>query len=119
MSIFENLKFSLSSPEMINSAYFLSLVYLGILWVALIAWVTRDVLARSKNFLFQAISVLLVLTLNIFGLVIYLLVRPRKTLNEKLFERLELQAFMEELQKNRERGNIKAPEKKQKTPAKK
>ena len=75
-----------------------AIVYLGVLWIVLIAWVTKDIVNRSNNLLLQTISVLLVIILNIFGLLIYLAIRPQKTLKEKMLEELELEMLMEATQ---------------------
>ncbi len=70
-----------------------SLIYIGILWLAIIIWVTRDVINRSNNILFQVISILLNTILPVFGLVIYLLIRPSKTILEKYYDEAELKAL--------------------------
>jgi hypothetical protein len=69
--------------------------YLFILWVALVIWVARDSVGRSKNLVFQVFVILLAIVLNIFGLLIYLIVRPQKTLVEKYHEDLEHKALVE------------------------
>jgi RNA polymerase subunit RPABC4/transcription elongation factor Spt4 len=70
-------------------------VYLFILWVAMVVWVARDVVGRSKNLIFQVFAILLTIALNIFGLLIYLIIRPQKTLVEKYHEELEHRALSE------------------------
>ena len=67
--------------------------YLVLLWVSLIIWTTKDIISRTNNVVYQLISILLVVILNIFGLFIYLGVRPAKTLIEKFFEDLEYEAL--------------------------
>lgn len=69
--------------------------YLFVLWVALIIWVARDSVGRSRNLIFQVVTILLVILLNIFGLVIYLIIRPQKTLVEKYHEDIERKALAE------------------------
>jgi heme/copper-type cytochrome/quinol oxidase subunit 2 len=46
-------------------------------------WTARDVAARSRDLLVRAAAVVLVLGLNVFGLVIYVLLRPPETLSER------------------------------------
>ncbi len=70
-------------------------IYLFVLWVAIVVWVARDVVGRSKNIIFQVFVILLVIVLNIFGLLIYLIIRPQKTLLEKYHEDLEHRALAE------------------------
>jgi len=67
--------------------------YLVILWISLIIWTTKDIISRTNNVIYQLISILLVVILNIFGLFIYLGIRPAKTLIEKFFEDLEYEAL--------------------------
>lgn len=100
-----------SSETVLNIIYIGIIGYVGILWGALVAWVSRDIGSRTKSFGLKTLSILLAVGLNVFGLLIYMLIRPKKTINERLFEKLELQTFMEELQKTRETShkNVKAP----------
>lgn len=72
--------------------------YLVLLWVSLIIWTTKDIISRSNNVVYQLISILLVVVLNIFGLFIYLGLRPSKTLIEKFFEDLEYEALAQATQ---------------------
>ncbi len=65
------------------------LAYFSLLWLAIIIWVTRDVLQRSKSILFQAFSILLVIIVPILGVLLYLIVRPGKTRTERYYEELE------------------------------
>lgn len=67
------------------------LLYLCVLWIAIILWVTKDITNRTNNVVLQIISISLVIFLTpIFGLVIYLIVRPAKTLIEQYYEEFEL-----------------------------
>jgi len=75
------------------------LVYLLLLWVALIIWVTKDIISRTNNVILEIISILLVVVLNIFGALIYLAIRPSKTLIEKFFEDLEYEALSQSVKK--------------------
>lgn len=68
-------------------------VYCFILWVAMVIWVARDVVGRSKSLIYQVLSIILVIALNIFGLLIYLIIRPQKTLLERYQEDLEHKAL--------------------------
>lgn len=69
--------------------------YLFVVLVAIVIWVARDAVARSKSLLFQVFSILLVITLNLPGLLIYLIVRPQKTLVDKYHETLEQRVLVE------------------------
>jgi len=68
-----------------------SLIYLGVLWLAIVIWVGRDIINRTNNILFQVFVILLNVVLPVFGLILYLIIRPSKTLLEKYYEELEYQ----------------------------
>ncbi len=77
-----------------NSASFdyvarIVIIYCAALWLSLVIWVTRDAIHRSSNILFQIGVILINIFLPIFGLVLYLIIRPEKTLLEKYQEDLE------------------------------
>jgi hypothetical protein len=89
MDIFEQIN------SFVSSAYFKwilygVLIYLGVLWLALIAWVARDVIGRSRSLLFQTLMILLNMGLPVFGLFVYLLLRPPKTLMERYYDEVEI-----------------------------
>lgn len=65
------------------------LAYFALLWLAIIIWVTKDVLQRSQSILFQAFAILLVIIVPILGVLLYLIVRPSKTRKERYYEELE------------------------------
>ena len=71
------------------------LVYIAFLWLAVIVWVARDVIDRSKSLIFQVIMILLNIFLPVFGLLLYLIIRPSKTLLERYYEELEYKVFSE------------------------
>ena len=65
------------------------LAYFALLWLAIIIWVTKDVLQRSNSILFQAFSILLNILVPILGVLLYLIIRPGKTRMERYYEELE------------------------------
>ena len=82
-----------SSGNILDLTFRGVILYLGLFWLALIIWVTKDVINRSNNIVFQTMAILLNTFLPLFGLVLYLLIRPSKTLLEKYYEELELRAL--------------------------
>lgn len=66
------------------------IIYFFIVWIAIIVWVTKDIINRTNNILLQIISILTVLILTPLWIVIYLLIRPSKTLFEKYYEEWEI-----------------------------
>ncbi len=72
------------------------ILYIAVLWIAIIVWVTRDVNNRSNSLFFQVFSILIVIFLTpLFGLLIYLILRPGKTLTEKYIEEMQMQLLAE------------------------
>ena len=76
------------------------LIYLGILWFAIIIWVGRDIINRTNNILFQVVVILLNIALPVFGLILYLIIRPSKTLLEKYYDELEYNFLSEQASEN-------------------
>ena len=66
-------------------------VYFFIVWIAIIIWVTKDIINRTNNILYQIFSILTVLVLTPLWVVIYLLIRPSKTLFEKYYEEAQIE----------------------------
>jgi hypothetical protein len=65
------------------------------LWLGLVLWTWRDMNARSKDRLAQVSATSVVAALNIFGLIIYLMLRPRETLAEAYERSLEEEALLQ------------------------
>ena len=68
------------------------------LWVALAIWAYFDIRARTGDILVQIFSVLLVLAFNVFGLILYLFLRPKETLAENYVLALEEEAYLAEIE---------------------
>jgi hypothetical protein len=63
------------------------IVYFLVVWAAFIIWVIKDITNRSTSILVQAFSIIIILVLTpIFGLPIYLLLRPGTTIGERYYE---------------------------------
>jgi len=72
--------------------------YFVAFWFSLIVWTFRDVRARSRDFFTQALGTLLVVPpppLNLAGLVLYFVLRPRETLSESYERSLEEEALLQ------------------------
>lgn len=57
------------------------------LLIFLIFYATRDVLLRSRSLVLQVLSILLVACFPVVGFLLYLLIRPARTVREKEMER--------------------------------
>ncbi|MBN1494551.1 hypothetical protein JW911_02300 [Candidatus Peregrinibacteria bacterium] len=80
------------------------IIYLLLLWAALIIWTTKDIISRTNNIILQIVSIILAVVLNIFGVLIYLAIRPSKTLIEKFFEDLEYEALSDSVIKEKKKN---------------
>jgi RNA polymerase subunit RPABC4/transcription elongation factor Spt4 len=68
------------------------------LWAAMTLWTYRDMRARSRDVLATLFVTLIVVILNVPGLLIYLLLRPRETLAEAYERSLEEEALLQEIE---------------------
>src|SRR5258707_5004207 len=64
-------------------------------WLGIVLWTLRDMRARSRDVLAQAAAALMVAVLNVFGLILYLMLRPRETLAEAYERSLEEEALLQ------------------------
>lgn len=64
-------------------------------WLGMILWTWRDARARSRDNLAQITAAAMVGVLHIFGLMLYLLLRPRETLAEAYERSLEEEALLQ------------------------
>jgi len=62
------------------------ILYVFVIWFCIVVWVAKDINNRTRSLTLQIFCILLVLFLTPLGIFIYLLVRPQKTLFEKIFE---------------------------------
>ncbi|GAB4437569.1 MAG: hypothetical protein Kow00120_04900 [Anaerolineae bacterium] len=68
------------------------------LWLALIIWTFRDMRARSRDLFAQVLAAAVVAVLNIPGLIIYLILRPRETLAQAYERSLEEEALLQSIE---------------------
>lgn len=73
-------------------------VVIAALWLAMIIWTNRDMRARSRDPLAQLFVTVIVLLLNVPGLLIYLMLRPRETLSDAYERSLEEEALLQEIE---------------------
>lgn len=76
-------------------------VWALLLWLSIIVWVYRDMRDRTRDLALQVLSVFVVLMFfpgfNIPGLALYLMLRPRETLEETYARSLEEEALLREI----------------------
>ncbi|MGJ3240491.1 MAG: zinc ribbon domain-containing protein [Anaerolineae bacterium] len=73
-------------------------VIVAVFWVAMVIWAYRDMRSRSRDGLAQIFAAAVVAILNIPGLFIYILMRPRETLSEAYERSLEEEALLQEIE---------------------
>ncbi|MGH2478264.1 MAG: double zinc ribbon domain-containing protein [Ktedonobacteraceae bacterium] len=71
--------------------------FLIVFWISLVVWTFRDVRARTQDFLTQVLATLLVAVFFVFGLFIYMILRPRQTLAEVYERQLEEESLLAEM----------------------
>ena len=72
--------------------------YLLATWFVLIVWTYRDIEARSKNVVTQVFSTLLAVFFWFPGVLLYMLLRPKETLDETYQKSLEEEYLLQDLQ---------------------
>lgn len=68
--------------------------FLAALWLALVVWTWRDIRSRARDPLAQVLAVLVVAALNLPGILVYLILRPTRTLEEDYQRTLEEEALL-------------------------
>jgi RNA polymerase subunit RPABC4/transcription elongation factor Spt4 len=76
----------------------LSVTYLVALWFVLIVWTYRDSEARSRSVITQVFSTLMVMLFYLPGLILYLILRPKETLDIAFQRSLEEEYLLQDLE---------------------
>ncbi len=72
-----------------NILFVALLSYLFLMWFSLTVWVWNDVRERTTDPVFHYIALVLAAIGNIFGVAVYLVIRPRETFTEAYYTDLE------------------------------
>ena len=72
--------------------------FVAALWLSLLFWTYRDVRSRTRDRIIHILVILLVALLNLPGLLIYLILRPKVTLYEAYQRTLEEEALLSEIE---------------------
>ena len=67
-------------------------------WLGLILWTWRDIRQRSRDPLAPIAASLMVAVLGLFGIIIYVLLRPPETLAEAYERSLEEEALLQNIE---------------------
>ena len=87
---------SLSNFFMILTAW--GGAFIGALWLSLIIWTYRDIRARARDPLARILAVLVVALLFLPGIVVYLILRPARTLEDEYQHTLEEEALLQAIE---------------------
>ncbi|HLE15747.1 MAG TPA: zinc ribbon domain-containing protein [Anaerolineales bacterium] len=68
--------------------------FIAALWLSLIFWTYRDIRARARDPLARILAVLVVAILFLPGILIYLILRPARTLEQEYQQTLEEEALL-------------------------
>lgn len=72
--------------------------FLVALWVSLLIWTYRDMRSRGRDNLALILALLLVAILTFPGIIIYLVLRPKQTLEEEYQKTLEEEALLQAIE---------------------
>jgi hypothetical protein len=75
-----------------------STAFLAALWLSLIFWTSRDVRKRSRDRALRIFALVLVTVLFLPGFLIYLVLRPSRTLDEEYQRALEEEALLQTIE---------------------
>lgn len=83
--------------------------YFLIMWLASIAWVYRDVRQRTEDMATQIVAIAIAVVFPIAGLPVYLVLRPRETLQDSYDRQLEENVILTELHNQNVCPNCRRP----------
>jgi len=72
--------------------------FLAALWLSLIFWTFRDIRSRSRDPFMRILAVIIVALLSLPGVLVYLILRPTRTLEEDYQHTLEEEALLQSLE---------------------
>lgn len=67
-------------------------------WLSIVAWTFIDIRSRTRDKFIWFFATLMVLVFNVFGLVVYLILRPHETLMQAYERSLEEEALLQEIE---------------------
>lgn len=74
--------------------------FLAALWLSLVIWTYRDIRARTRDSFMRILAVVIVLLLFLPGIVVYLVLRPARTLEDDYQQMLEEEALLQAVEDN-------------------
>jgi RNA polymerase subunit RPABC4/transcription elongation factor Spt4 len=74
--------------------------FFAALWLSLVIWTYRDIRRRARDPLSRLLAVLVVVVLFLPGIVIYLILRPARTLEDEYQHTLEEEALLQSIEES-------------------
>ena len=74
--------------------------FLATLWVSLVIWTYRDIRRRARDPLIRFLAIIVVALLFLPGVVVYLILRPPRTLEEEYQQTLEEEALLHAIEES-------------------
>lgn len=74
--------------------------FIAALWLSLVIWTYRDIRQRARDPLARILAVLVVAVLFLPGILIYLILRPPRTLEEEYQHTLEEEALLQSIEES-------------------
>ena len=75
-----------------------SVAFLAALWLSLIFWAFRDIRTRTRDPFMRVLAVVVVALLSLPGILIYLILRPAKTIEEEYQHSIEEEALLQAIE---------------------
>ncbi len=72
--------------------------FVAALWLSLVIWTYRDIRSRHRDRLVHILAAVLVALLNLPGVLVYLILRPSRTLEEEYQQTLEEEALLQSIE---------------------
>lgn len=72
--------------------------FLAALWLSLIFWTFRDIRSRSRDPFMRILAVIVVAILSLPGILVYLVLRPTRTIEEEYQHSLEEEALLQTIE---------------------
>jgi RNA polymerase subunit RPABC4/transcription elongation factor Spt4 len=93
-----------NNPISLNSILLLLIAwgsaFLVALWLSLIIWTYRDISSRTRDALIRILAAVVVAVLFLPGIVVYLILRPRHTLEDEYQQTLEEEALLQAIEES-------------------
>jgi len=74
--------------------------FIAALWLSLLVWTYRDIRRRARDPLARILAVLVVAVLFLPGIVVYLILRPPRTLEDEYQHSLEAEALLQSIEES-------------------